>query len=77
MRLLPCGDSGLLVELADLEDVLALYAELVDDVPEGVVDLVPAARTLMLRLDPARTDPDRVAGTRSTTPSGTSSTSSA
>ena len=61
MRLLPCGDSGLLVELADLEDVLALYAELVDDVPEGVVDLVPAARTLMLRLDPARTDTDRVA----------------
>jgi KipI family sensor histidine kinase inhibitor len=61
MRLLPCGDSGLLVELADLEDVLALYAELVEDVPEGVVDLVPAARTLMLRLDPARTDPDRVA----------------
>lgn len=61
MRLLPCGDSGLLVEVADLEDVLALYAELVEDLPEGVVDLVPAARTLMLRLDPTVTDPDRVA----------------
>ena len=61
MRLLPCGDAGLLVELADLDEVLALYAELVDDVPEGVVDLVPAARTLLLRLDPARTDTDRVA----------------
>lgn len=60
MRLLPCGDSGLLVELADLDEVLALYAELVDDPPEGVVDLVPAARTLMLRIDPARTDPTRV-----------------
>ena len=60
MRLLPCGDSGLLVELADLDAVLALYAELVDDPPEGVVDLVPAARTLMLRIDPARTDPARV-----------------
>ena len=61
MRLLPCGDSGLLVELADLEDVLAYYAELIEDLPEGVVDLVPASRTLMLRLDPALTDPARVA----------------
>ncbi|KRE99129.1 MULTISPECIES: 5-oxoprolinase subunit B family protein [Nocardioides] len=60
MRLLPCGDSGLLVELADLDEVLALYAELVDDPPAGVVDLVPAARTLMLRIDPTRTDPAQV-----------------
>lgn len=60
MRLLPCGDTGLLVELGDLDDVLALYAELVDAPPEGVVDLVPAARTLMLRLDPTRTDADLV-----------------
>jgi KipI family sensor histidine kinase inhibitor len=60
MRLLSCGDTGLLVELGDLDDVLALYAELVDAPPEGVVDLVPAARTLMLRIDPARTDADRV-----------------
>ena len=61
MRLLPCGGSGLLVELADLDAVLALYAELVEDPPEGVVDLVPAARTLMLRIVPSRTDLDRVA----------------
>lgn len=61
MRLLPCGGSGVLVELEDLDAVLALYAELVDDPPEGVVDLVPAARTLMLRIDPTRTDPQRVA----------------
>ena len=61
MRLLPCGGSGLLVEVEDLGEVLALYAELVEDAPEGVVDLVPAARTLMLRIDPARTDPARVA----------------
>jgi KipI family sensor histidine kinase inhibitor len=60
MRLLPCGDTGLLVELADLDAVLALYAELVEDPPDGVVDLVPASRTLMLRIDPARTDPARV-----------------
>ena len=61
MRLLSCGETGLLVEVADLDEVLALYAELVEAPPEGVVDLVPAARTLMLRIDPARTDPARVA----------------
>jgi KipI family sensor histidine kinase inhibitor len=61
MKLLPCADSGLLVELADLEMVLALYAELVEAPPVGVVDLVPAARTLLLRIDPAVTDVDEVA----------------
>ncbi len=52
MRTLPCGSTALLVELDDLDEVLALYATLVDDVPEGVVDLVPAARTLLLVTDP-------------------------
>ncbi|WP_157551145.1 carboxyltransferase domain-containing protein, partial [Nocardioides jensenii] len=61
MKLLPCADQGLLVELDDLDQVLALYAELVDAPPEGVVDLVPAARTLLLRTDPTRTDLRRVA----------------
>lgn len=60
MRLLPCADAGLLVEMADLDQVLALYAELVDDPPAGVVDLVPAARTLMLRIDPSLTDVTQV-----------------
>jgi KipI family sensor histidine kinase inhibitor len=62
MRTLPCGDRGLLVELADLDEVLSLYGALVDDPPEGVVELVPAARTLLLRLDPERTDVERVRG---------------
>lgn len=61
MRVLPYADVGLLVELADLEEVLALFAELVDTPPEGVVDLVPAARTLLLRIDPSRTDVAQVA----------------
>lgn len=61
MRLLPCGDVGLLVELADLDEVLAMYAELADAQPEGVVDMVPAARTLLLTLDPAVTTPSTVA----------------
>ncbi len=63
MRLLPCADSGLLVELDDLDEVLALYAELEDDPPEGVLDMVPAAKTLLLTLDPRRSDVDRLART--------------
>lgn len=61
MRTLPCGDSGLLVELADLHEVLSLYSALEERVPSGVVDMVPAARTLMLTIDPQRGDVDAVA----------------
>lgn len=50
MRFLPCADSGLLVELDDLDSVLALYAALEPEAPPGVIDLVPASRTLLLRL---------------------------
>lgn len=60
MRVLPCADSGLLVEVDDLSAVQALHAALVDDLPDGVVDLVPAARTLLLQLDPERADPAEV-----------------
>ncbi len=51
MRVLPSGSTALLVELDDLDEVLALYAALVEDTPEGVVDIVPAARTLLLVTD--------------------------
>jgi KipI family sensor histidine kinase inhibitor len=60
VRALPSGSAALLLETESLDDVLALYAALVDDRPEGVLDLVPAARTLLLHLDPAVTDPVRV-----------------
>lgn len=52
MRLLPCGDAALLVELDDLDQVLALAAALQADPPRGLVDLVPAARTLLVLGDP-------------------------
>ncbi|GAB3498140.1 5-oxoprolinase subunit B family protein [Amycolatopsis cihanbeyliensis] len=56
MRILRCADSGLLVELNDLDAVRALYAALSAAVPPGVTDLVPAARTLLLRVDPGRAE---------------------
>lgn len=73
MRMLPCGDSGLLVELSDLDAVLALYAALVDDPPEGVLDMVPAARTLLLRIDPDVTDPSTLTRTVQQTSHGRAS----
>ncbi|MFC4004231.1 5-oxoprolinase subunit PxpB [Prauserella oleivorans] len=60
MRVLPCADSGLLVELAGLDEVRALHAALEAAPPAGVLDLVPAARTLLLVLDPALADPAEV-----------------
>jgi KipI family sensor histidine kinase inhibitor len=52
MRLLPSGTSALLVELDDLHEVLGLYAALQHALPDGVVDVVPAARTLLVVTDP-------------------------
>jgi KipI family sensor histidine kinase inhibitor len=69
MRLLPSGSAALLVELDGLDDVLALYAALADDLPAGVLDVVPAARTVLLVTDPARTTLAAVAdAVRATTP---------
>jgi KipI family sensor histidine kinase inhibitor len=56
MRLLPCGSTALLVELDALDEVLGYYAALVADPPYGVIDIVPAARTVMVVIDPVRTD---------------------
>lgn len=58
-QILPCADRGLLLEVADLDEVLALHAALVAHTPPGVTDLVPAARTVLLRLGPDA-DPDQV-----------------
>ncbi|MGY1633589.1 allophanate hydrolase subunit 1 [Geodermatophilus sp. SYSU D01186] len=55
MRVLPSGSTALLVELADLDEVLGLYTALTDEPVDGVVDVVPAARTVLLVVDPART----------------------
>jgi KipI family sensor histidine kinase inhibitor len=56
MRVLPCGERALLVELDDLDAVLGFHAALRDAPPTGVLELVPAARTLMVTFDPAVAD---------------------
>jgi KipI family sensor histidine kinase inhibitor len=53
-RLLPSGDSALLVECDSLEEVLALHDALAADQRPGVLELVPAARTILVSIDPAR-----------------------
>ncbi|GAB3603710.1 5-oxoprolinase subunit B/C family protein [Microbacterium aureliae] len=53
-RILPMGERALLAEVDGLAEVLALHAALAASRPEGVVDLVPAARTVLVTLDPAR-----------------------
>lgn len=69
MNALPCGDAALLVELGGTAEVLALAAGLRAALPAGVRDLVPAARTLLIHFDPARTDHAAVAAAvRAATP---------
>lgn len=55
-----CGDTGLLVELEDNGSVHALAAAVRAAGIEGVTDLVPALRTLLLVLDPEQTGPDAI-----------------
>jgi KipI family sensor histidine kinase inhibitor len=54
---LRCGREAVLVEVDDLDAALALYAALRAARLPGVTDLVPAARTVLIRLDPAVTSP--------------------
>lgn len=60
MRSLPSGSTGVLLECDDLDEVGRVHALVQAAPPEGVLDLVPAARTLLLVLDPAVTSPERV-----------------
>jgi len=49
----PVGDLALLVECASLEEVMALHRALTDppEPPEHVVDVVPAARSILVTID--------------------------
>ncbi|MEU0535609.1 5-oxoprolinase subunit B family protein [Amycolatopsis tolypomycina] len=57
VRLLPCGRRAVLVEP---DDVLGYQAALSRLAPEGVEELVPAARTLLVRYDPTVTNAERL-----------------
>ncbi|WP_205783869.1 5-oxoprolinase/urea amidolyase family protein [Microbacterium sp. 10M-3C3] len=50
----PFGDRALLAETATLADALALHAALAATRPPGLRELVPAARTVLAVVDPAR-----------------------
>lgn len=57
-RLLPSGEAALLVECDNLEEVLALHDALEVALreargPAGVIELVPAARSILVVIDPA------------------------
>lgn len=58
MRFLPVNTDALLVELDDLEQTLALFAALQSRPIEGVTELVPAARTVLVVFQPERVSRD-------------------
>lgn len=61
MRFLPVSLTVLLVELKDLDETLALFASLEADPVDGIEDMVPAARTLMIRFRPDSLSAERLA----------------
>jgi len=61
MNVRRAGESALLVEVADLGSVLALSAAFRDEAIEGVLEVVPAARTVLLLCDPDASSLDAVA----------------
>lgn len=51
-RLLSCGDAAVLVEVDGTAQVLALHAAVDAERPGELLDLVPAARTLLVQVRP-------------------------
>jgi KipI family sensor histidine kinase inhibitor len=60
LRVLRYGSRAVLVEVDDLPQVHDLYEALRRNPPQGATELVPAARTVLVRYDPMRTDNDRL-----------------
>jgi len=56
IRVRPSGTAGLLVELENLDEVQAYYAAATEQPAPGVLDIVPAARTVLFVLDPEVAD---------------------
>ncbi|MBX5330872.1 5-oxoprolinase subunit PxpB [Rhodococcus fascians] len=53
MRLLPAGENALLIEFADLPETMSYHRSMVRERPDAVVELVPAARTVLVIFDGA------------------------
>jgi len=62
MRFLPVNLSTILVELADLDETLALFASLDAEKIDGIAETIPAARTLMIRFRPDQISAATLAG---------------
>jgi KipI family sensor histidine kinase inhibitor len=60
LRILPAGQDCILVELDDLETAMAMFDGLRAALPRGVTEMVPAARTVMIRFDRFETDRARL-----------------
>lgn len=60
-RLLPCGPDAVLVELTHGDEVAAVAAALHAAQLPGVIDLVPAARTVLVRAERGMLDPGEIA----------------
>ncbi|GIZ12740.1 5-oxoprolinase/urea amidolyase family protein [Pseudomonas sp. NCCP-436] len=56
MRFLPVNLDALLVELANLDETLALFTALQAEPIAGVEEMIPAARTLLIRYRPSAID---------------------
>lgn len=53
MVILPSGDRALLVEFSSAEEVRRFHTVFTSALPAGVVDVVPAARTVLVTVDEA------------------------
>lgn len=54
-RVLACGDAALLLEVADLDAVLAVAAAIEPErAAVGLLDVVPGARTVLVTVEPGR-----------------------
>lgn len=60
MEILRCGLDAVLVELDGRDEVLGLRAALRRADPDGMRELIPAARTLLIRYDPRLLNPGRI-----------------
>lgn len=51
IRILPAGDKAVLLDLPNLDITLALFQRLNANIPAGVTELVPAAKTILISFD--------------------------